>query len=183
MPKKKERTLAEMLSARTTASSRARLLSKQAPEERKRTFETTRGKRRLSFEEAYARRSTDRSRQAVQELYGKSTAPSTENLTRFKRAYGPKGYQPSQTTTPGQTPTTPSATTTPTSSPDRQRRTLTQRIRRTRRQRTAAQGTLAEQRQAPEVTQFRQQRQTVADLLARERALRGQRRAKRKAAA
>ena len=36
---------------------------------------TTRGKRRLSFEQAYARRTTDSSRARVQALYGKKAPP------------------------------------------------------------------------------------------------------------
>lgn len=42
---------------------------------RKPRFDTTRGKRRLSFREAYSRRTTDTSRARVLDLYGRSAPP------------------------------------------------------------------------------------------------------------
>lgn len=55
-------------------------LSKQS-----RTQETTRGKRRLSFAQAYSRRTTDSSRARVLELYGKKKPP---------KGYGGKAHYP-----------------------------------------------------------------------------------------
>lgn len=48
--------------------------------DRPRQYRTTRGKRRLSFEEAYSRRTTDSSRQRVLELYGKTEPPKSRSL-------------------------------------------------------------------------------------------------------
>lgn len=42
-----------------------------------RTQKTTRGKRRLTFEQAYGRRTTESSRQRVLELYGKKRPPKS----------------------------------------------------------------------------------------------------------
>lgn len=49
---------------------------------RPRTHETTRGKRRLSFREAFSRRTTDTSRARVLKLYGRSAPPKGYGGTR-----------------------------------------------------------------------------------------------------
>jgi hypothetical protein len=55
--------------------------------DRSRTHETTRGPRRLSFAEAYSRRTTDTSRQRVLDLYGRSKPPAAGKT----RPGGPSG--------------------------------------------------------------------------------------------
>lgn len=57
------------------------------PEDRPRTHQTTRGKRRLSFEEAYERRSNDSSRARVEELYGKTATPAMKAAATGDRSF------------------------------------------------------------------------------------------------
>lgn len=57
--------------------------------QRPRTFQTTRGKRRLSFAEAYARRTTDTSRARVEELYGRKAGPKLRAGATADRSLAP----------------------------------------------------------------------------------------------
>lgn len=59
------------------------------PKDRPRTHETTRGKRRLSFEEAYARRTTDTSRARVEKLYGKTATAEQRSAATENRSLAP----------------------------------------------------------------------------------------------
>lgn len=59
----------------------------QALRDRPRTHQTTRGKRRLSYAEAYGRRTTDTSRARVMELYGRKKPP--KNYGSGDRSFQP----------------------------------------------------------------------------------------------
>lgn len=67
------------------SKARERLTEKAA-----KTHQTTRGPRRLSFQEAYSRRTTPTSQQRVLELYGRTKPPASEQVT-LTRPGGPAG--------------------------------------------------------------------------------------------
>lgn len=72
-PISKNRPEEQLAAARNMQGQRREARDVQA---RARTHMTTRGKRRLSFREAYSRRTTDSSRARVLNLYGRSKPPS-----------------------------------------------------------------------------------------------------------
>ena len=67
------------LTAPRRGGDRLRSISGREPK-----YKTERGQRRLSFAQAYARRTTDSSRQRVLDLYGRSKPPSLAAETRAK---------------------------------------------------------------------------------------------------